>query len=153
MRSQPTRAPFQILVFPFIRTGQGPIEYAIFRRRDGEYWQGIAGGGENAETPLETARRETEEESGIAAGEFMALSSMATVPVTAVTGEFTWGKGIYVLPEHAFGVRVQDKRIVLSGEHTEYRWVDYDTAVPMLKYDSNRNALWELNARLSDFNR
>jgi len=38
--------------------------------------------------------------------------------------------------------------LLLSHEHTEYKWVDYETAREMLKYDSNRTALWELNKRI-----
>jgi dATP pyrophosphohydrolase len=37
---------------------------------------------------------------------------------------------------------------VLSLKHTDDRWVGYDTAVTMLKYDNNKNALWELDFRL-----
>jgi len=46
------RAPFQILVFPYIILKNGKREYAIFRRKDDLEWQGIAGGGEANETPL-----------------------------------------------------------------------------------------------------
>ena len=45
------RQPFQILVFPFRRTAQHELRYAIFRRRDLGAWQGLAGGGEGDETP------------------------------------------------------------------------------------------------------
>ena len=38
------RAPFQILVFPYRRRGD-KFEFALFRRADDGYWQGIAGGG------------------------------------------------------------------------------------------------------------
>lgn len=37
---------------------------------------------------------------------------------------------------------------MLSSEHKEYRWVEYDEAMRLLKYDSNKTALWELNERL-----
>ena len=37
---------------------------------------------------------------------------------------------------------------MLSSEHKEYRWVKYDEAMRLLKYDSNKTALWELNERL-----
>jgi len=53
-----------------------------------------------------------------------------------------------VIPEYAFAVEVSDMKIRLSDEHTEYRWVDYQTAKSMLKYDSNKTALWELDNKL-----
>jgi dATP pyrophosphohydrolase len=50
------RAPFQILVFPYCKDDSGKIQYAIFSRADYFCWQGIAGGGEDKETPLEAAK-------------------------------------------------------------------------------------------------
>jgi dihydroneopterin triphosphate diphosphatase len=54
---------------------------------------------------------------------------------------------VLVIPEHAFGVRCERPELELS-EHTEYRWFGYDEAMKALRWDSNRNALWELNHRL-----
>lgn len=57
-----TRAPFQVLVFPYRTLESGETAYAVFRRRDdGMSWQAISGGGEDSETPLEAARREASE--------------------------------------------------------------------------------------------
>jgi len=58
------RAPFQVLVLPF-RHREGRLEFAIFRRADDGSWQGIAGGGEDGESPVEAARREAAEEAAI----------------------------------------------------------------------------------------
>ncbi|OOE48439.1 NUDIX pyrophosphatase, partial [Salinivibrio kushneri] len=33
-------------------------------------------------------------------------------------------------------------------EHTEFRWCGFKEASELLKYDSNKIALWELNQRL-----
>ena len=145
-----SRAPFQVLILPFRHGQDGRFQYAIFRRRDGNYWQFIAGGGENNEKPIESARREALEEAGISSeSEYIILDSCNTVPVEGVTGEFTWGKDVYVIPEHTFGVKLDNHVIKLSGEHTEYKWVNYEDALVMLKWDSNKNALWELNARIT----
>ena len=146
-----SRAPFQVLVLPFSHSRGGHLEYAVFRRRDGDYWQFIAGGGENNEKPLESAKREAFEEAGISPeSEYIILDSCNTVPVEGVTGEFTWGKDIYVIPEYTFGAKLNSGVIKLSREHTEYRWVSYEGASTMLKWDSNKNALWELNARITE---
>ncbi|MGH0795854.1 NUDIX domain-containing protein, partial [Bacillus mycoides] len=58
------RAPYQVLIFPYIKTDDS-IQYAIFNRSDYGYWQGIAGGGEDGEAPIESAKREAFEEAGI----------------------------------------------------------------------------------------
>lgn len=145
------RAPFQVLIFPFHCYKNNKIEYVIFRRTDmaGKIWQGIAGGGDKGETPLKAAKRETWEETGISKDcRFIVLDSVATLPVENVVGEFLWGKEVYVIPEYCFGVEVKNKQINLSKEHVEYKWVDYEEAIKILKWDSNKNALWELNQRL-----
>lgn len=38
--------------------------------------------------------------------------------------------------------------VVLSCEHTEYAWLNYESAQALQKYDSNRTAMWELNRRI-----
>ena len=145
-----SRAPFQVLILPFSHNQDGYLEFAVLKRRDGGYWQFIAGGGENTEKPIEAAKREAFEEAGISPeSEYIILDSCNTVPVEGVTGEFTWGEDIYVIPEYTFGVKCDSDTIILSGEHMEYKWVSFDDAIEMLKWDSNKNALWELNARIS----
>ena len=59
------RAPFEVLVYPYRGLPDGRFVYALFRRADAGFWQGIAGGGEDGETPLEAVRREAYEEAGI----------------------------------------------------------------------------------------
>lgn len=140
------RAPFQVLVIPFRLTAAGP-EYAVLRRSDTGWWQFVAGGGEDTETPGEAATRETEEELGVAA-EVMRLDSMATVPKDCFIAADSWSQDVYVVPEHSFAVDVGDSAITLSAEHTEVQWLQYEQAGRVLKWDSNRTALWELNERL-----
>ncbi|WP_055522676.1 NUDIX domain-containing protein [Streptomyces graminilatus] len=142
------RAPFQVLVLPYRQT-EGGLLYALFRRLDGAYWQGVAGGGEAGEAPLQAARRETAEEAGLAGDfEFIELDARASIPVVSVTGEFTWGPEVLVLPEYAFGVRADASELALSSEHTEYSWFSFNEAMSAVRWDSNRTALWELDHRL-----
>jgi dATP pyrophosphohydrolase len=145
-----TRAPFQVLVLPYRITADGSIRYALLKREPstGGYWQGIAGGGEDNETPMEAARRETFEEAGIPSGaEFFRLDSVAMIPVEC--WGFRWGDDVLVIPNHCFGVRVHDEKLTLSDEHTEYQWVSYEDARSMLHWEDNQTALWELNHRLT----
>ena len=142
------RAPFQVLVFPF-RRSQGRLTYALFFRSDDECWQGIAGGGEGDETPLAAARREAYEEAGVpATATLIELQTRSSVPVTCFRGSAQWGDDLYVIPEHCFGVEMPSVDIQISGEHKEFRWVEYEAAVELLRYDGNKTALWELNQRL-----
>ncbi len=146
-----SRAPFQVLILPFRYGERNEFEYAIFKRSDGDYWQFIAGGGEGGETPTDAAKREALEEARIPSiSKYISLDSKSTIPVVGVTGNFTWGEKVFVIPEYTFGVEVDyGSTLHLSKEHTEYKWVTYEKAVTVLKWDSNKNALWELNARFA----
>ncbi|KOP70432.1 cytochrome C biogenesis protein CcdA [Bacillus sp. FJAT-21351] len=142
------RAPYQVLVLPYI-IEDGLIEFAIFNRSDFDYWQGIAGGGEGQETPIEAAKRELFEETGILGNvSFRQLDSIFSLSVESVVGKFLWGEHIYVIKEYCFGAQVFAKDITLSKEHLHYKWLSFEEAVKHLKWDSNKTALWELNKRL-----
>ena len=143
------RAPFQVLVLPYRRRVDGDYEFAVFRRADAEFWQGIAGGGEADETPGQAARREALEEGGIPGDAlYLALDTRASVQVTSFRDSHLWGDAVFVIPEYAFGVDVGDRPIRLSDEHTEVRWVSCAEARQLVRFDSNRVALWELNQKI-----
>ncbi len=143
------RAPFQVLVFPYRPAQDGDWEYAIFRRADQGFWQGISGGGEDDEPPPDAARRECTEEAGISpASRFAPLDTTASIKVTWFAGFEQWGER-YVIPEHAYGVECEPgAEFSLSSEHSEYRWLTCEEAERLLRFDSNRTALWELNLRV-----
>lgn len=144
-----SRAPIQILVLPFRKNPKGNYEFAVFRRSDAGFWQGIAGGGEDSESPLKTAIREAFEEAGIPSNsKFYSLQFKGNVPVNAFAARKHWSKDLYVVPEYYFAVDCNGIEIVLSSEHTEFKWVSYYEALKLLKWDSNKTALWELNERL-----
>ena len=143
------RAPYQILIFPYIKTSDGFLKYCVFKRNDLKVWQGIAGGGEEGETPTQTAAREANEEAGISLkSQITQLTSVSSIPVTAISG-FIWGENTLVIPEYSFGIKLLSEEIKLSHEHFQYKWLAYEEAHKMLTWDSNRTALWELNHRLT----
>ena len=144
------RQPHQILAFPYKKDNKGNYLYGIFCRRGNvERWQGIAGGVEEGESYLEACIREVNEETGISINaKIIELKSISTIPVVNVTKDFIWGEDIYLIYEHCFGVDASDEKINLSSEHTKMEWLCYDDAMKRLKWDSNKNALWELNFKL-----
>lgn len=73
------REPYQILSIPY-RIVDGKPLFCIFHRADNKYWQFIAGGGENGETPIEAAKRETIEEFGVDPINIKQLTCVAFVP-------------------------------------------------------------------------
>lgn len=143
------RAPYQVLVFPYYISDKG-LEYAIFCRRDAGFWQAIAGGGEDGETVIESAKREAWEEGGISKDSFyLKLDTVNSIPAEEFAASVYWDENIYVIPENCYGVEITNKQLTLSNEHTEYKWMSYNDAFSCLKWDGNKVALWELNKRLS----
>ncbi len=142
------RAPFQILAIPYRITDGTPI-FCVFHRADFDQWQFIAGGGEDSETPLEAAKREIFEESGITAQNIVELKSMCYIPTDIFPKKYlyNWAKDTFVVPEYSFGFECEED-VALSHEHTEFVWLNYEKTRKKLKWDSNRTALYELNCRL-----
>jgi dATP pyrophosphohydrolase len=147
------RTPNNVLVLPFRRLAAGALEFAIFLRADESEpcWQGVAGGVEEGESPFKAARRELSEEAGLSPGNgWIALDTRGSVPASVFSDSNRWGPETFVVIEHTFGVELAETdSIDLSDEHSEVRWVSYDTAAALLRFDSNRTALWELRERLA----
>lgn len=93
--------------------------------------------------------REAQEEAGIQGDcDILTLESKADIPAIGITDEHTRAD-TYTIPEYTFAIRLDNKKLTLSKEHIEYMWVGYDEAMSMLKWESNKNALCELNERLA----
>lgn len=146
------RQPHQILAFPYKKDKNDNYLYGIFcRSGKKERWQGIAGGVEENETYLEACKREANEEAKISYNaSVIELKSTCTIPVVNVTKDFIWGKEVLLIQEHSFGIDCTNEKIILSNEHSNMKWLNYDDAKKLLTWDSNKNALWELNWILSN---
>lgn len=146
-----TRAPFQVLVLLYRRRPDGTIEYAVFRRVDSGVWQAIAGGGENLETPDAAATRELLEESGLSTRRsLISLTSTGAIPVEEFADRRTWSPSLRTVPEYSFAIDVGDRLIRLSSEHSAVQWLEFEIAEATLQWESNRVALRELDALLSN---
>ena len=145
------RAKYQVLVIPYMKTADGVL-YGIFKRSDMENcWQFVAGGGEEEdETPLISAKREAFEEAGIPFdAHFTQLETTSSISTEHFPkARLHWGERCLVIPEYCFSAAITNQKIVLSDEHTQFEWADYDTAMQRLQYDSNKVALWELDNRI-----
>lgn len=144
------RAPYQILAIPYKFIEDEPM-FCVFKRANNNQWQFIAGGGEDLETPYEAAIREIFEESGLIVKDLITLKSKCYVPTTIFKDIkiFNWPDKTYVIPEHAFGfLCIND--IILSDEHISYKWLKYEDAFSILKWDSNRTAMYELKCIINE---
>lgn len=146
------RAPFQTLIIPFMIEDQNQ-KFAVFKRIDREIWQFISGGGEDDEKPIETAKRECFEEADIPFDTVLyKLDTINSIPAEIFGEKHTknWGENCFVIKEYTFAMRLEKDIIKISNEHSEFRWVDYEEAIRLLKYDSNKTALTELRARIRE---
>lgn len=144
------RKPYNILVFPFYIDGDNDIKFALFKRSDGDYWQGIAGGVEDEETAHQAAVRECYEEAQIPLhSDYIQLDASASIPANVFECHTKWPPRTYIVKEVSFGVKVRQKDLEISKEHSTYEWFTYQEANELLKWDSNKVAIWELNQRLS----
>ncbi len=143
------RAPFQVLVYPFRLIAPDRVEYALLRRSDAGWWQGVAGGGEDQESPLQAAGREAHEEIGTPLdAPLLPLQTVFSVPVTEFRARVHWDPDLLVIPCHCFGIALASPALRLSGEHVAYRWLVYEEARDRLHFEGDRLALWELDRRL-----
>mgnify|MGYP003298402027 FL=1 len=140
------REPYQILSIPY-RVVDGKPLFCIFRRADSKYWQFIAGGGENGETPTQAAIRETIEEIGVDPINIKQLTCIACVPAEVIdeSRRQHWDKNTVVISEYSFAFEC-NLEPTLSNEHTKYKWVTYDEGRKLLKWDSNKVAMYEIDS-------
>lgn len=142
------RQPLQVLIIPFRKT-QNSIEYAVFKRSDSQIWQFVAGGVDEGETVPAAATREAFEEAGIPkSSKLIALDSICSMPANVFRDWESWPQGTFIVKEYSFGVEVDEQELILSSEHMDFKWCPFGEALSLLRWDSNKTALWELNERL-----
>jgi len=133
----------QIEAILFRRGKSGGILYLLLKRTEkrGGFWQPVTGGINFQESPMEALRREIKEELGI----FM--------PIAIIDISYTFSfKDAYgrSLTEYVYGAEINEKQeIRLSAEHTEYRWVGYEEARTLLKWEGNKIGLARLHSILT----
>jgi dATP pyrophosphohydrolase len=142
------RAPFQVLIIPYRENpNTQSLEFCILKRSDENYWQFVAGGGENNEPEIISAERELFEETGLRPKSIFKLDSLTMIPVVNISG-FLWGPETLLIPEYCFLANIDfTDEVTISNEHTDYKWVAYQSALSKLKWDSNKSAIWEANYR------
>jgi 8-oxo-dGTP pyrophosphatase MutT (NUDIX family) len=105
----------------------------------GGFWQPITGGVHEGEEQISAVKRELMEETGII--EHRQIINLK------YTFSFTLPR-YGSLTENVYAVEVKPGvEVVLSDEHTEYRWLDFEESITLIKYDSNKEGfrkLWKI---------
>jgi dATP pyrophosphohydrolase len=133
------RLPFE--AFVIVRRGD---QYLVMHRtpQGGGYWHGVAGALERDETFAEAARRELQEETGLAAEPV----EIGEPYVYSLAGEPEVGD---LFPPDVEGVTVRPFLVeapsgwepTLNEEHDEYRWCSQDEALELLRWPDSKVAL------------
>jgi len=122
------------------RKNNEKIEYLLLKRSEDEVYPGIwsiAGGKIKAnETAYQTAYREMREETGLNAIHFYAVD---TVNVFYEVSDDMF----HLTP--VFLAETDDTYVVLSDEHTEFKWAEYEEA-----YEDIHWTVWKNNLKLID---
>jgi 8-oxo-dGTP pyrophosphatase MutT (NUDIX family) len=133
----PTRQKIEVYAF---RRTKREVEYLLLKRvpKGGGYWQPITGSVEQDETTKAAALRETCEEIG----------TCSDGNLYGPVYRFRFEKGGVEFEEHVFGLEIGEARIVISSEHSDWKWCGYEEALADLRWEVNREGLRRLRAEL-----
>ncbi len=125
----------QVDSYIYRKTDAGP-DYLMLKRSPGKHyehiWQGVAGKIEDGETATETIIRELKEETGKIPQRLFVADHIASF--------FDAHKDrIQMVP--IFGIEVTDSDVILSNEHSDYKWVTFEEALNLLTWNGQKNGL------------
>lgn len=120
------------------------LEYLIIKRceADGGFWQGVTGTLEEGETLKNCLIREIKEELGI-----VNINDISDLKQT-----LQWAKKTgFMITEYVYAVELnKEVDIILSEEHDESKWCDFEEAYEKLGKENNKNTLKMINGELLD---
>ncbi|HPO56194.1 MAG: NUDIX pyrophosphatase [Ignavibacteriales bacterium] len=120
-----------------VRKKNTKLEYLLLKRaQDKIYpgiWQMVSGKIENGEKATDAALRELYEETGLQPQEFFSLPLISSFYTPA-------DDKVNLLPVF-LAIVENDKKVVISNEHSEYIWVDWKAAREMLFWDGQKKGV------------
>jgi dATP pyrophosphohydrolase len=129
-------------------------EFLLLKRipEKGGFWQPVSGGVEDDEPLLVTAFRELKEEADLSTSDFLAV--IPDVHYFEFDQHYLTGEPIPIVKEYVFGVEVSLDAIVSIAknpepEHEEFKWVPFEQALELLKWENNKDGLRKLQDILS----
>lgn len=118
------------------RETENGLVFLLLKRSEGQpypgLWQMVTGKIKPDEKAHQTAMREIKEETGLVPVQLW---------VAPTVNSFYEPEDEYVCLLPVFAARVETDQIKLSGEHTDYQWVDKITAQKLLAWEGQRKAV------------
>ena len=121
----------------------GRKEFLVLKYPGG-HWDFVKGKIENSEEPKQTAIRETQEETGIVDVEFIDGFYEEISYTFYVKNEEIGKKVIFYLG------KTKSTDVLLSHEHIDFVWLDFDDAMEKITYDNAKRILVKANNLLQD---
>jgi 8-oxo-dGTP pyrophosphatase MutT (NUDIX family) len=142
----------QVECFVF-RQNKGHFEFLLLKRipAKGSFWQPPCGGVEKGEDLLSASYREIEEETSIKKEDIIKVIS--DVHTFVMDKHYLTGEPMTPITEYVFGFEVSENTQIsieenIYPEHEEYRWVSFEEALHLLKWDNNKEGLQALQQKL-----
>ena len=135
-----TRVKVRVVdAYVYRKTGDKSKYLILKRARTKMYehlWQGVAGKIEKGEQAWQAAIRELKEETGL---------DPIRIFVADHVSKFyeTHGDRVNLIP--VFGIEVGSDIISLSREHSDFKWVDYDSACSYLVWRGQKKGIYIVN--------
>jgi len=140
------KAPISVLVVVYTPD----LQVLLLERADHPgYWQSITGSQDQNEALLQTAARETTEETGIDATNFL-LTDLNFINKYEIYQEWRWryAPGVTHNTEHVFSLLLPKPTpvIVSPREHLRYAWLPQQEAIEKVFSCSNAEAIRNLSS-------
>ena len=132
------------------KKNEGIIEFLLLHRipEKGGFWQPVSGGLEDdTETVKDGALREVYEETGITIKDITRI--IENVHEFTIDKHYLTGEPIPRITEYVLGIETKNEIVIniennIVKEHREYRWVHFDEAIKLLKWQNNKDAFLKL---------
>jgi 8-oxo-dGTP pyrophosphatase MutT (NUDIX family) len=111
------------------------LRHSSISSRGGGHWDFPKGHIDDGETEIQTALRELEEETGITHANIIEGFR------DTITYTFSGDQGPIEKEVVFFIAITKESKVVLSHEHIDYSWLDFDSAFSRLTYDNARQVL------------
>lgn len=135
----------QAILSIIFRRDKGEIKYLLLKRTPsrGGFWQPVSGRVEENEIPLEAAKREVMEETGIKKFKKI-ISDVYTFSLENEPYKTSYCFGFEVSPKTKI-----DLNYNIYPEHNNIKWCGFNEAIRLLKWPHNKEALKRLKEIIS----